>query len=203
MVLYLPQVPLADMRGNSLETNTSAGSQRRSPAKGRVAVIVVLLLFVGFALFAWQTYVEKVTAPPPAPTDERLVWVGGKTILRNPEQLGHEMTDWFHNSQESTLAFELSDQSFAPDSTELSPIGQDRVNQIAELLKAQPRVTAHIENPIKAATAQAQELDRQRAEAWKQAIVGLGVDAARLTIEDESEGNPTARSSQLVVTLSK
>lgn len=186
-----------------MEAKTSGGPQRRSDAKGRWAVIVVLVLFIGFGLFAWQTYIEKVTAPPPAPTDERLVWVGGKTILRNPEQLGNEMTDWFHNSQESTLAFELSDLSFAPDSAELSPIGRSRVEQIAELMKAQPGITVHVENPIRAPTAEAQQLDQKRAYAWKQAIVGLGVDPARITVEDENEDNPTARSSQVVVTLTK
>jgi outer membrane protein OmpA-like peptidoglycan-associated protein len=162
-----------------------------------------MLAFIGFALFALRTYTEKVTAPPPPATDERLVWVGGKTILRNPEQLGQEMKQWFDNSQDKTLAFELSDLSFEAQSAELSPLGQGRVAQIAALMKSHPGVAANIENPIKAPTAQAQQLDRQRAQQWRDAIVSMGVDPSRLSIADESDAEPTARSSQLVVALTK
>lgn len=181
-------------------SSLTANRSRSRDARWKAAVVIGLLVALGF--LAERSFTRRA-APPKPSTDERLVWIGPKTILLNPDQLGHEMIEWFDSGTEPSLAFELSDRSFQAGSANLSPLGMARVSQIARLMNAHPPVTATIEKPTSALSAADPQLNERRAMQLISAIAGQGVLASRLKVETEDGSKPTAKDAQLVVYLSK
>jgi hypothetical protein len=176
------------------------GPADRRTRWGALLIIVALLGLVGYSLIG-QSREESTRLPQK--TDERLVWIGDKSILLNPDQLGREMADWFSEAEESSLAFELSDFTFEPQSRELSEIGTARVSQIGELMNLNPAVMVQILTPVRTPTAGRKQLDDMRAEELRSAVISSGVEPARITIGQEDESKPTAKSSELVIFLTK
>lgn len=164
--------------------------------------LVVLAAIAATAFLAMRNF-ASVNRAPDSPADERLVWIGTKTILLTPDQLGREMAEWYNSSEEATLVFELSDLSFVPNSSEVSPVGLARVRQIARLMQDHSAVTTHIAAPVNVPSPADKVLDDQRAVSFRGALVAQGVDASRVTIVTEDDSTPTARESQIVVHLMK
>lgn len=176
----------------------------RKARRALMLVCGVLLLVVVLALWNFMASRAEQNAPPtPMSADERLVVIDRQMMIVPPEGLGKVMSDWLNSGPEKTLSFELSDRSFQNDSPAPAAITMIRARQVAALSKASPTLTVHILEPTSGVSIAKRRLDEQRAERFRESLVANGVTPSHVTIEDEQEGLPFAKSPYLAVLLSK
>ena len=182
-------------------------ARTRLDGKVRWTLGLILLILLPLPILAVRSYIARVTAEnvtiTPESVDERLVIIGKRKMLVPPGGLEAAMTDWFDADNQQTFEFELSERSFAPGSAELSRTSVTRVSQLAGLTKTHPSLMVHILLPEYAESASNRQLDHQRAQRLHDEIVARGIDQSRVTIGNESDDLPTAKSLNLAVLLSK
>jgi hypothetical protein len=165
---------------------------------------VMLLLVVVLAMWSFIARMNEQNALPiPMSPDERLVVIDRQMMIVPPEGLGKVMTDWLNSGQKKTLSFELSDRSFQTNSPTPAAITTTRVRQVARLTKASPTLTVHILEPTNVGSVAIRRLDERRAERLRESLVANGVTQSHVTIEDEQDDLPFAKSPYLAVLLSK
>jgi len=165
---------------------------------------VVLLALLVIPVWSYISRVTQEHAPVSAgSTDERLVVIDNRSLIVQPEHLGEAMSNWLKATGEKSLSFEFGSRSFQANSAVPRPITVSRVGQVASLAKASPTITVHILKPAYKASSIDQKLDDQRATRVRDALLASGVNESQVTIDDESDDLPFAKSPYLAVLLSK
>lgn len=179
----------------------------RLDRKTRWTVGLIVVMILALPVLAVHSYVSRVTAENvtlmPSQVDERFVAIDGRKMLVEPEDLGQAMKDWLGAAKEKSFEFELSDKSFAVDSAEPSSTTVTRVSQLVQLTRAYPPLMVHILLPRFAETRAIRQLDQQRAERLHDELVTHGIGESQVTVGDETDDLPTAKSPQIAVLLLK
>jgi hypothetical protein len=120
-----------------------------------------------------------------------------------PGTVGEAMTTWLESRKTKTLAFELSDQSFRPNSAAPARITVTRANQVAAVVSESPTLKVHILEPAHLRSAAAERLDQQRAHRLRDELLARGVEGSRVTIGRQQKEPSGPDSPHVIVVLSK
>ena len=98
---------------------------RRLDRKTRRAVTLAVVVLLAAVLLGVRGLMSATDGPIVASSDhdDRVMFVGGHTMLLEHGTVGRKIADWLQFDSADTRAFEIGDQTFAPNSAELSPSG--------------------------------------------------------------------------------
>ena len=128
---------------------------------------------------------------------QALANVEGASIQRDQEVLAQAGRDSTKKSIDVLTVTFKSDYLFAVNSSTLLPGAYDEINRVANVLRQYPetniQIAGHTDSTGSVDTNQ--RLSERRAEAVKNALVGMGVDQSRLATIGYGEGKPVANNS--------
>jgi hypothetical protein len=192
----------------------TAAAHRRLDRKARLAVSAAVIVLLAVPVFALHGCVSTLTADrqivASSDQDDRVMFVGGHTMLLEHGSTARKIADWLKLRTADTRAFEIGDQTFSPNSVELTPSGSSQITQFALIMKGHSALEAHILVTGNAAAA-AHALEEMRATRLRSEIVAHGVQSWRISAGDVPESPirsteaqvPTHGTSRLVVLLSR
>jgi len=180
----------------------------------RAVTLAVIALLAGPLLFLWSGLsslgADRSIVASSNP-DDQVVFVGGHTMLLEPGTLGRRIADWLNIETTDTRAFEIGDQTFAPNSVKLTPTGWSQLARFAQMMKGHPSLRAHLLVSEQIANASIRQLEEMRATRLRDEIIAQGVPQSRVSaLDDAAAAVPLARAhlpkdgnSHLLVLLSK
>jgi hypothetical protein len=124
--------------------------QRRLDFKARIATAIAIVLLLASPLLALHNCVVSVQngSHPVASghvVDDRLVVLkNGTTMLLQNQPLAVKVSEWLQLETNTKAAFEVSDGNFTAGSPSLTRQGRTHVTQVAQILTADPRLSAKI-----------------------------------------------------------
>jgi hypothetical protein len=162
--------------------------QRRLDRKARTAVTVaVVLLLAAPVLAVWSYISSNVQDHPiinPDTPDNRLVFLkNGTILLLEHGSIGRKIADWLKVKTTDEQSFELSDDTFAPASAELTPAGWTHLVQFVQVLKAHRGLKTRIVVSVPEGTEDRslRQLEETRAHRLRSEIISRGVPEAEVT----------------------
>ena len=125
---------------------------------------------------------------------QALANVEGASIQRDQEVLEQAGRDSTRKSVDVLTVTFKSDYLFAVNSSTLLPGAYDELNRVANVLRQYPETTIQIAGHTDSTGSvdANQRLSERRAEAVKNALVGMGVNPSRLSMIGYGEGKPIA-----------
>lgn len=170
-----------------------AAARRLDPnAKRAVTVAVIVLLAVPVLALrgVMSTRDEPIVAS--SDQDDRVMFVGGHTMLLERGSLGRKIADWLKLNATDTRTFEIGDQTFAPNSAQLTPGGWSQLARFSQMMKGHPVLNARILVSANSADAPVRRLEEMRARRLRDAIVAQGVPESRVSALDDPAAAPMA-----------
>jgi len=96
---------------------------------------------------------------------------------------GRKIADWLNLKTADTHTFEVGDQTFSPNSVEVTPSGSSQITQFALIMRGHSALKAHILVAGDAA-AETRALEEMRARRLRSEIVAHGVQSWRVSAGD-------------------
>jgi outer membrane protein OmpA-like peptidoglycan-associated protein len=128
----------------------AVSAARRLDRKTRVTVAILVAVVLAGPVLAIRNYVASVEEDRQLvaldhPSDDGLISLNnGTTIFLQSQELAWKMSQWLDVEADTKPAFELADSNFAAKSAQLTSEGQARIEQVAQVLTADPDLRAQI-----------------------------------------------------------
>jgi hypothetical protein len=187
----------------------------RLDRKARIGVTASLVALVAVLALFLQKCISSFAADEPIVAsshhDDRLVFIGGHTMVLEHGSVGRQVADWLKLEGADTGSFEIGDQTFSPNSIQLTAGGWSQLVHFAMVMKGHPALSAQIVVSADSVDAADRRLEEMRAKCLRDKIVAQGISGTRVTTVDrvaETVAEPRAsgpadRSSHLLVVLSR
>lgn len=180
-------------------------TQMRLDKKARTAVTAAIVAVLAGPVLLIGSRIAAVTVDKPIVAssnhDDRLVFIRGHTMLLEHGTMARRVADWLKVRSTDTRTFEVSDQAFAPNSTELTPAGSSQLIHFAQLMKSHTTLSAQILVSAHSPSAASRTLEQNRARRLRDEVVGMGVASSRISAPGETK---TAEENKgLVVVLTR
>lgn len=115
------------------------------------------------------------------PDDDGLIRLSnGATIHLHSQALARKFSQWLDVETDAKPAFEVADSNFAPETAEPTVEGRQRIEQLAQVLQADPQLHARIVVMTDEASS-SRELGRSRADRIRRDLLAQHVAAANVT----------------------
>ena len=161
-------------------------ARRRYEPRVRVALgLLTMVLLAGPALVV-RSCVANLSSHPvaqvPAMDDDRIVKLkSGATMLLGEGTASPKIIHWLQLETDDSTAFEIDDANFKQGSADPDAKGMREISQVAEILKADPLVSAQVVLAAGAGTADAvTALERSRAERIGAELIRREIPADRI-----------------------
>jgi len=158
--------------------------------KARLAVTAALFVLLAGPLLLARSCVSTLAFDEPIIAsgngDDRLVLVGGHTMLLDHGSPGRRIADWLHLEGEDARTFEIGDQIFAPHSLEFTPAGSSQLAHFSQLMKGHGSLRAGIFVSGQSTNADVVRLEKMRATRLRAEIVSRGVSPTRITTSENA-----------------
>jgi outer membrane protein OmpA-like peptidoglycan-associated protein len=190
---------------------------RRLDRKTRIAVCLAATALVAGPVLALGNCVSKVVAGNGAvaavhPSEDGLVRLeNGATLYLPDGSLSRRISEWLDADVKPT--FKIADTNFVPGSAELSRAGGAHVAQVAQILEADPQLTAEIVVSDELATddplgkLELSRASRLHAELIDQDVpaskITSAIDSAVVSPTDQPVGGAARKAPQLFLILSR
>ena len=167
---------------------------RQLDRKARLALAAVVFVLLAGPLLLARGCISTLGVDEPIVAsgvgDDRLVLVGGHTMLLEHGSPGRRIADWLHLKGDDAGTFEIGDQIFAPNSLEFTPAGASHLTQFTQLMKGHSALRAGIFVSGQTADEAVFRLEEARAMRLRTEIVSRGVSAARIGAQDHAANKP-------------
>ncbi len=152
-----------------------------------------MLLLAG-PIFIVGKYVAKAlnddSAPIISPHADTLVSLGGVTLHVERNSHAHKIANWLQLNTKGEQALGLGGDNFNPGAASLSPIGWDRITQLAHIMKAHQDITVGILYISGEDRSEPLQLKHQRAAMIYSELLKFGATKTRLTLGSEQFKHP-------------
>jgi hypothetical protein len=173
-------------------------------AKTAITVLVAIGFFVVAATVRASIVAltpESVIATHSVGSEDEIVDIGGHTLLLRHGSAGNKIAHWLHGGMAGTRAFEVGGRSFVANSDALTPEGEQRVTNFAQMMTQVPRLRAKI---LISTVKVDPDLAHRRAEHLRADLMRKGLPASRIEIAAApiAGGGALSKQPELVVVLS-
>ena len=189
----------------------------RLAGKARIATAIAVVLLLASPVLALRNCIEMVkdegrpVATDQSADDGLILLRNGTTMLLQSTPLARKVSEWLELEPNARAAFEIADENFALGSADLSADGRRHIEQVGQILTADPRLHAQISAIANTKENTVEQLERLRASRLQSELIAQHVAPANLatTIEPSAAlsayhviGQP-GRQSQLFIIVSR
>jgi len=189
----------------------------RLAGKARIATAIAVVLLLASPVLALRNCIEMVKdeGQPVASdrsADDRLILLkNGSTMLLQSTPLAKKVSEWLELEPNAKAAFEIADENFALGSADLSADGRRHVEQVGQILTADPRLRAQISAIATTEENTIEQLERLRASRLQSELIAQHVAPANLVTTTQPSAALSAyhvigepgRQSQLFIIVSR
>jgi len=156
-------------------------------ALGALGALIVSVLAVSLHNCVSSVQSRNEVIATTAGDDNRLVKLrNGASMLLDRSSLSSKVIDWLKLDTDETTAFELADSNFKPGSADPTGEGSRAIAQVAQILKADPKLRANVIVARNLSDGDAvYGLEQRRAARLNLELSGLGVPANRISAPAE------------------